>query len=639
MTSLLLGWRLATSPASRLRSGLTLVATLAAALMLMTVAAIARAELATSTAYYTAAEMNKLLLAVVVTITVPIGVLVATVSRLSAATRDRRLASLRLVGLTPHQTRAVAVAETASLAVVGTALGWAAFWLLRPLLTNREIAGRSWTDAAFSPTAVDQLLVLLAVPGLVAAVGVLGHYGKVQTALSRARRADRKPPSPWRALPLAVGVAICLWIRLSESGSATDVSGRDVLLLFTGVGLTGLGLVIVVPVFVRLVAAIMLHTASNGSTTRIAARRLEAQPAGVARVVAVLLIGLFVVTGARFVVAAFESTPQYQSVARDIEDGQLISISDEGMTADELVASARKVPGVTDAFVVHSLNAECSGPDGCLTAMVATCAQLHQLAPELTGCRDDEVAWLDESSLELRVELGGDLPDQLTWQAGSEDEGWTDVVTTEVDLPVLDGSTRQSPYDMAGNLYVDAIIPPSKVGPLPADTQTETVVIGPPGRDLGERLRESPHLPDRLGYMAPDYAEYDFVAGLRSIVWSVAGLILIIGLLGYVVAAVDRAVERRKELVALQLLGTPRSVLRRAQWLEALVPIVVGSVLAVGLGALAGATYLRLDEAGSMPWAQAGWLALVAAGCGLLVASGVVVASTQSIRADQIRRE
>lgn len=636
MTSLLLGWRLATSPASRLRSGLTLVATLIAALLLMTVAAIARAELATSTAYYTGTEMNRLLLAIVVTITIPIGVLVATVSRLSAATRDRRLASLRLVGLTPHQTRAVAVAETASLAVIGTVLGWAAFWLVRPLLTDREIGGRSWTDAAFTPSVVDQLLVLLAVPGLVAVVGVLGHGGKVQTALSRARRADRKPPSPWRALPLAVGVAICLWIKMSDG--EVEESSREPLLLLAGIALTGLGLVVVVPVFVRFVAAIMLRTGGRPAT-RIAGRRLEAQPAGVARVVAVLLIGLFVVTGARFVIAAFENTPQYQSAARDIEDSQVIAVDANEMTADELAASARKVPGIVDAFVVPTLYAECSGPDGCLGAMVATCAQLHQLAPELTGCRDDEVAWLDEGSLELRTDLGGDLPDQLTWQAGSEDEGWADVMTTEVDLPTLDGSTRQSPYDMAGNLYIDAIIPPAKAGPLPTNTQNETVVIGPPGRDLGERLRESPHLPDRLGYMAPDYAEYDFVASLRSIVWSVAGLILVIGLLGYAVAAVDRAVERRKELVALQLLGTPKSVLRRAQWLEALVPIVVGSVLAVGLGALAGATYLKLEEGGTLPWAQAGWLALVAAGCGVVVAGGVVVASTPSIRADQIRRE
>lgn len=83
----------------------------------------------------------------------------------------------------------------------------------------------------------------------------------------------------------------------------------DVALAFAGIGLTGIGVVIVVPVFVRLLAD-LLHRFSPGPATLIAARRLQAQPAGVARVIAALMIGLFLVMGARCVVVAFGRTPQ-----------------------------------------------------------------------------------------------------------------------------------------------------------------------------------------------------------------------------------------------------------------------------------------------------------------------------------------
>lgn len=126
---------------------------------------------------------------------------------------------------------------------------------------------------------------------------------------------------------------------------------------------------------------------------------------------------------------------------------------------------------------------------------------------------------------------------------------------------------------------------------------------------------------------------------MRSVIWTVAGVVLGVGLLALMVSAIDRAAQRRKEVVALQLVGLGRGVIRRAQGLETAVPVVIGSVLAVGLGALSGATYLSLDDSATIPWEQTILLGGVALVGGLLVAAISMIACAPRLRREEIRAE
>jgi putative ABC transport system permease protein len=160
-------------------------------------------------------------------------------------------------------------------------------------------------------------------------------------------------------------------------------------------------------------------------------------------------------------------------------------------------------------------------------------------------------------------------------------------------------------------------------------------VLGRPGRGLGDQLSAA-------GFMVNSYAgsdDYDFVATMRSVIWLVAGVVLGVGLLALMVSAIDRAVQRRKEVVALQLVGVGRGVIRRAQGLETAVPVVIGSLLAVGLGALAGATYLSIDDGATIPWEQTLVLGLVAVVGGLGVALVSMIACAPRLRPEEIRAE
>jgi hypothetical protein len=256
--------------------------------------------------------------------------------------------------------------------------------------------------------------------------------------------------------------------------------------------------------------------------------------------------------------------------------------------------------------------------------MVATCDQLAAIDPGFVGCRDGQPMRLGSDS------VVGHASGPMTWSA--DDRVSADVVTTPADLPLItvDGLA----FEALSPIYADVIIPPEMVGDLPATTPHSMLVVGPPGPDLAGRLAD-------LGFGASYYGteEYDFVATMRSVIWTVAGVVLGVGLLALMVSAIDRASQRRKEVVALQLVGLGRGVIRRAQGLETAVPVVIGSVLAVGLGAVSGATYLSLDDSSTIPWGQTLVLGGVAVVGGLVVAAVSMVACAPRLRPEEIRAE
>jgi putative ABC transport system permease protein len=615
VTSLLLGLRLSVTPAARLRTALlVLAAALGAAVVLVTLAA-GRHQLVTATSYQ--AEMPRLVLAIVAAVALPCVVLVATVARLSASLRDRRLANLRLIGLSPNQTRLIGTGEAGGASLVGALLGWALFWLVRPLLLGHAPAAAAWGDF-FRPTVVDQALVVVGVPAIAILASVLPARSSVDDALALTRRADRRPPGWWRLAPLAAGAALCLSVVVSAPGDG-NVSDAQVAALFGGIGLTAVGMLLVLPALVRLLTRFSSGR-SLGPSQRLAVRRLEAQPAGVARIIAALLIGLFLATGARFVLVAFESTPQYVQAERNVKVQQRVEVTTTQKKAESVAARLAQTEGVTGVVDLPILHNSQEGSE----AMVATCDQLAAIDPGFEGCRDGEPMRLGSGS------ATGPASRPTAWSADERDA--RPVVTTPADLPVT--TVDRPSFDALSPIYADVIIPPEMVGDLPPTTRHSILVVGPPGPDLAGRLSD-------LGFQLSYYGteDYDFVATMRSVIWTVAGVVLGVGLLALLVSAIDRASQRRKEVVALQLVGIGRGTIRRAQGLETAVPVVIGSVLAVGLGALAGATFLSIDDSSTVPWGQTLVLGAVAVVGGLVVAAITMVACAPRVRAEEIRAE
>ena len=625
MTPLLrLGVRLAGGggPPERVRAASVVLASAIGCWLLLNTFAIAAAESVLRDDLFAATEMQRLLAAVVAAIVMPVLVLTATASRLSATLRDRRLASLRLLGLSPRQTRVVAATEVGATAVLGTALGVLLFWLTRPVVSGLQVAGRDWSSVPFQPAPWSHVAVVVGVPLATVVVSLIPTRGLGRSILGSQVHDQR--PSAWRAAPLAGGLLLLTWAVAGaqpEGGSSPEFYA-----FFIGTILTALGVLLVVPIFVPLVAEVALRVSSR-PTVRIAARRLQSQPAGMTRVVAGLLVGLFVIAGARGVVTAWETTPQYVRADQSLHHGpQVLDVSVRRIASADAAAALERAPGVRDVVPLRNVTTRCTVTGPCMQALVGTCAEVATLAPDAVGCRDDAVTW-------IRAAESMPGSDQTFTWLPTRRHGPPPTLT----LPAPDSVIYTD--DPVAALQAGVFIPISTPGiqALIPERPDFTVLAGP-GAEVAQDIERTVRGASVFSQAAPE--DYYFVAGLRALVWSVAAVILSVGLLAFAISAVDRAIGRRREIVSLQLVGVPPRTLRATQWYESLLPLVLGLPMAIGLGWWAGSAFLALgDELNATPWRSVTGLAGVSVVGALIVAGLTVIAASPRIRADLIRRE
>jgi hypothetical protein len=590
----------------------------------MNLFAVGAAEQSAGLLVYSAQELERLYLAVIVVFSLPVVVLVATTARLSAVIRDRRLATLRLLGLSPGQTRLVAGVEAATVSGLGTVVGVALFYVTRPLVQASGLAGREWEHQPFSPSPPTILLILLLAP-LVSVLVSLVPTTRM-APLARARRAEARRPSLWRLLPLLVGV---LLVGLVTRTSDDTITNQEFATFMAGVVLVGLGVLLCVPMLVRLLAELLLRS-SRRPTARIAGRRLQAQPAGVSRVVSGMLIGLFVVSGAQCIIVAFAVTYHVDEIQERLDHGPAVFRATlpprQASALDVTTDSLRQVDGVRRVFTQDHYLSSCNRGSvaWCLSGVVATCADLESLHPEVDGCDDSQVAWL------------GSPP---SYWRGADPTRWRED-TEVVSLPAPSATLTWPQFNPGDTADGDVFIPLQLVEEHLGRPSGHTLIVVADKdvlrADLAPIVRQ--HAP--AGYVESTLylGEYKFVRSLQATAWTAAGVILAIGLFTFAISAIDRAVSRRQEVVGLQVLGTPPRVLRAAQWLESLLSIGVGLPLAVALGWWCGRAYLGLVEEGGVPPREdllslAG-VSLVAA---IVVAALTVVAASPRIRPDLIR--
>jgi hypothetical protein len=115
---------------------------------------------------------------------------------------------------------------------------------------------------------------------------------------------------------------------------------------------------------------------------------------------------------------------------------------------------------------------------------------------------------------------------------------------------------------------------------------------------------------------------------------------IIVGILAFIVATLDRAVERRSNLVSLQIVGVPGGTLRAAQALQVVLPMMVGTFLAVATGKLVEQVTVSVGGY-ARTWTWGGPLLAFGIGLGaaLLALGATITAVSGRIDASLIRRE
>lgn len=453
----------------------------------------------------------------------------------------------------------------------------------------------------------------------------IGGSGLRDRVEGRARR-----PTWLRLVPLLAGTLQLIWVRGRTTGLDAAASNDLTIPFLTGAAMLAVGLILSLS-WVTTGMASLIVARSPSVALLLAARRQLAEPGSSVRLVTGLVVSCYIVTAAMAPMALVEQTDQFVAAEEILDRGpQPTVIIGEGIATERSVRLLSAVPGVIAVARSPRLSElSCLDGDGnegsCGNAYVFSCDAAARLLPGLR-CRGDEaldvrlsagfgpdndhlVAQTEEGQrarLPLRtVHVSGGGPARI-WQLGplltvlpSEVLSTYGLTTSGAQLQVYSDATGRA------DAAVDAW----------AERQLATI-----HRDWKDVLPE--------------------VQGYRLLVWTLATVILGVGLMTVMVSAVDRAVDRRRPVALLVAAGTPPRVLRAAQFLQVLLALLPGLVMAMAAGWLVGLVLIHVDGRElSAPWSAWANVALVSV-LGTVVVSGVTVAGVGARLSPQaLRRE
>ncbi|MFF5075322.1 FtsX-like permease family protein, partial [Micromonospora olivasterospora] len=317
----------------------------------------------------------------------------AVCSRLSAASRRRRYAALRLVGMNRRRVLRLAAIEAAAAGLAGGLLGLAAYAALNRVIGPSGILGFTWYPEASAFSLVGGVAMVLVLGLLAGAVGGASSARALFRPVEARFDAADRPPRWWQVAPLVFGLGLIVYPLLLDNrppGQAMDQTSGILLLL--GVVLSALGLLI----SLRTVLVAIARTVANNRAPlvlRLAARRVEYESVGTARHLAGLCSLVLVATVGAGVLRQTElsATPVAERLIVKV-NGQDVPVAARERMA-ELPAQGHWVQqrSVTSP---PPLGAMPSTPEDFIRfqgveLVVATCQSLRRNTRQpLEGCRD-----------------------------------------------------------------------------------------------------------------------------------------------------------------------------------------------------------------------------------------------------------
>lgn len=566
----------------------------------------------------------------------PVLVLVATATRLSASSRDRRLSALRLVGATPRQARAIAAAEGLLAGIAGVAGGLAVFWLLR----GPACALLPFPEGVYAqdlmPTAAEVAAVLLGVPLLAVASAVVSLRRVVLSPLGVRRSARVRHVGWWRLLPVLTGLAMLVALRLNHEAWAPGRAVGTTLLLGGG-GLTLVGLAVAAPAMSRLGAWLLARL--PGVSSALAARRIEADPSTSARVVTGMVLVVFAAAWLLAFLPVLQGT-------RTSSDQDLVGLLPKGTltTATSFTAvdveAVRRVAGVRSVLAVGTAllappgwqgdNGDVPPERAARQVAVGSCADLAATLGRDLGCTAAK-------AYRLSTPFGAPLAAGSTVGVVDGNDRVSGRFRIPADVPTLHLPLFLQYSGIAdGELLVDASL-------LRPDRGIRLLVAtdGDPG--TVERARGAMPFGLAMSAQTPresvSGAARVYLGYLRAVRIGLV-LALLVGAASLAVTTADAVHERRRSLATLVAFGTPLRVLRRSVLLQMAAPMLTNVLGALAAAAVASACYLGITEdTWSLPWG--GWaLTALAAGLAVLLATAVTLPLVSAIgRPEALRAE
>ncbi|WP_129590725.1 FtsX-like permease family protein [Sanguibacter massiliensis] len=583
----------------------------------------------------------------------PLVILLVTVGRLSAATRDRRLASLRVLGLGPSRTRAVGATEAALLAGAGALVGAALAAALAPLVDG--LVPDALLVAPLRVTVVGALAAIgvpVVVAGLASTAGTRRLTGN---PLAQRATSTRRVPLPWALAPLGAGLLLTAWVALGMPGTVKTLDDgsivggvvrlADVERFSVPVGLAVGACVLLLTVAAAYVPALLtawsaaLLVRSRRTAAVLAGRGVQTEPTSVSRIVASVGVVVMLATCGAGYLGTLSSDPTFRLEKRAVEGGAVgvhvtgevvdhgeenipndvvappLSVRERDVTAADLEA-LRALPGVVAVAPMYSRTvADGDGKKGAGIPFVGTCAELGRVV-SVEGCRDDVAATI----------VGQGTDDVVTGpiRLVTVVDAWrvVEVPVTLAEAPLRvdalataalwGGVTYGNGWDLAP---FSVFVPTTALGPDTAPTGAATVYVEG-GPEAWEALADDAAA---LGLVTSpvERSTYDSVRLQQTLLLAAATWFVGIAALGIALAAIDRQRERRRTVGRLVAVGVPARTLVGAQAWQVLLPLATAVVVAVGVG---------LTLVGAVAWSHRTAAAVLSGGMPLLLAVvGIVV--------------
>ncbi|WP_326766959.1 ABC transporter permease [Streptomyces sp. NBC_01591] len=540
----------------------------------------------------------------------PLAVFLSVCARLSAATRLRRLAALRLLGLSIKGIQRVNAAETVVAALLGAVLGLAEYWAVNQLVARVGLPGLKWYVDDGALTATTMAVCLIGCPVLAWFVGRAGAGRAAVNPLATRRSAVAKPPRAWGALLLIAGMGIvagyCVLGVLDRPPRDTSVSA---VLVPVAVVLVGGGLVLTLPILSHRLSR-RVAGVTGSLSLGLAMRRNEVEPGSALRVASGLVLLVFAASLAQGVLVELNQVSRPNTVQQDYR----IPLDSVDAADENALTLLPGVKGsVTELRSWFDPNVDEPPPE--ISATVATCAQLAEVVIDTTGCVDGQVMRLTQVGLPPEADRPGEAY-PFRFRQGSRQR------TVTFTVPHQEVRFQAHALSAVGSAI---LVPPSKLprGARP-DSSTLVLTSSPDPAVVREVL-------DGIGGIAPT-AAVDLVgtnvegmqqiAVVKALLGAGMVLGLVIGVAAYLVSVTDRAVERRAQVTALSLLGARPRTLRAVQCAQVVLPLMVGLVLALVTGKLTESSYL-ITGGGAVFWDGEGIPLLLFSALGVVVVAAV----------------
>jgi hypothetical protein len=529
----------------------------------------------------------------------PVALFIAIATRLTAATRDRRLAALRLAGATKAQVGRLAVLEALVVSAAGAVTGIALFFAVRPLASHVGYDAGRWFAADLDPGLPLFGLVLAAVP-LVAVVAARVTLRRVAVSpLGVSRRVAPKRVRAWRLVPLLASVPL-IGIALASDAASEPVGGRGMLVAGSFVVLL-LTLVFAGPWFARAVGLLLAR--SGGPARLLAGRRLADDPRAGFRAIAGTILAILVTTmfvaSTPAAVASLESTKITGQRAGSAQADVLYTDRARSLA---LLRDIRAVAGVGAATPVYETLIQ-SGSDPA-RVWIGDCAEIVRAA-QLTGVPCGRAP----------VIVAANRRSMLTGAPPAIDVGSLPPATVSTDGLAPPVPPRPLPTEtatMPAQTGIDVpgfIVAPASIGLHVTGLRPTTILVRYGDGPALERVRslvlqQAPGSQVSTRDSTYDGYSRDVRRLYRVLTIATLGVFLVAGA-GLVVALAIGLLDRQRPFALLRAAGTPLRTLRRAVLLEAAAPLAATSVVSAALGGLVG---LWIAGAGGaappVPWAD-----------------------------------